>query len=174
MTLTSVVLLAAVAFGVAGVALLLGRLHAYRGQDTENKNGYSPAYYEPMRQLLDPQDVDFLASQPGVGRDQISEFNRNRRKIFRMYLRELAADFRALHRQARELVAASPEKSGDLVEMLLRQQVRFWMGLVAIEMQLAMESAGLGAVNPKRLLETVDALHAAVTHATASPGPVAL
>jgi hypothetical protein len=66
----------------------------------------------------------------------------------------------------------SPEKNHELVEMLLRQQVQFWAAILGIETQLVLDAAGIGRVDPRRLLDGVEALHAAVVRATAIPGPI--
>jgi hypothetical protein len=124
-----------------------------------------------MQRLLDPEEIAFLRSQPGMTEADIAAFTKKRRQIFRMYLRELTADFQSLHAQARELVTVSPDKNPELVEMLLSQQVRFWTAIARIEFELALSAAGLNA-DPSRLLETVEALHTAIVRATALPGPV--
>jgi hypothetical protein len=87
-------------------------------------------------------------------------------------LYELAADFQSLHAEARQIVAASPEKNPELVEMLLRQQFQFWASIARLEGQLALDAVGIGRVDPRRLLDAVEALNAAVARATAGPGPM--
>jgi hypothetical protein len=171
MTTLGIAMLLSVGALTLAVAWLVSRLAAYRrGPETagEPSAEYCAARYAPMTRLLDAEEEAYLARQPGVDARVLSQFRRQRRRVFRAYLRELAADYSALHAEARQLVAASPEKNAELVEMLLRQQVRFWMRLAAVEVQLVLESAGLGHVNPGRLLETVEGL----SGATAVPGPV--
>lgn len=169
--LTIVILLSVAAFTV-GIALLVARMAQYGQAGEHPAEEFDAARYEPMARLLDPQEAAFLAGQPGIDAGAVAAFRRERRRVFRAYLRELGADFSSLHAQARQLVAASPEKHSELVGMLLRQQVRFWLALAGVEVQLLLDAAGLGAVNPAGLLATVDGLSAAVHRATAVPGPV--
>jgi len=160
----------------AGLVVLVARLLSYRHSYAGDTSGeFSMERYEPMLRLLDSRDVDFLARQPGAAESGgVDRLKRDRRRVFRMYLRELAADFQEMHAQARELVAAAPEQHADLVGMLLRQQVAFWSALAAVESQLALDLLGLGAVNPRRLVEVAGSLRSAIERATASPGPVAV
>lgn len=164
--LTVFVLIAA----VTGVSFLTARLLKYRNSPTPD-TAFQPSHYAGMHRLLDPDEAAFLRSQPGMTEADIAAFSKKRRQIFRMYLRELTADYQNLHAQARELVTASPDRNPELVEMLLGQQVRFWAAIARIECELALSSVGLTA-DPSRLLETVGALHGAVVRATALPGPV--
>jgi hypothetical protein len=127
-----------------------------------------------MHRLLDAADLQYLASQPGVTQKDIARFQQDRRRAFRMYLRELAAEFSALHAQARELVAVSPQENSELVGNLIRMQARFWFSLASLELQLAAESVGIGHVDPTRILDAVENLNAAILRATAVPGPVAV
>ena len=175
MTIASLVLLVFAVVLISSVALTVAKLMAYRdaGETLENEE-FNPSKYAPMTRLLDPSESAYLASQAGTTAAEIREFKNARRRIFRMYLRELAADFALLHAEARQLVAASPDKDPELVAMVLRQQVRFWVSVARIEVELGLEAAGIGAVDPRRLLDTVEALHVALARATAVPGPVAV
>lgn len=157
---------------VAFVAKLLRYRHAYAG-DTSGE--FSMEHYEGMARLLDPGDFAFLARQPGAAEtDSVARLRRDRRRIFRMYLWELAADFQRMHTQARALAAAAPEQHADLVGALLRQQVTFWAALGSVELQLLLDRVGLGRVNPRRLVAAAGSMRAALDKATAVPGPVAV
>ena len=138
----------------------------------ESEDGFSLAHYAHMARLLNPADVAFLAAQPGMTPQDIAQFQRERRSIFRMYLRELAADFSRLHHQAREFAALSPDKSPDLVHNLIQLQFRFWLAVASVEVQLALVGIGFGRVDARRLLDAVESLNAALTAATATPGPM--
>lgn len=172
MTIASL-LLAILAIALIGsVGMMVAKLMQYRDAESHENEEFSASKYAPMGRLLDPEETAYLASQPGTTAADIREFKNARRRIFRMYLRELTSDFTTLHAEARQLVAASPDKNPDLVEMVVRQQIRFWVSVARIELQLGLDAAGLGAVDPRRLLDTVEALHVAVARATAVPGPV--
>src|SRR5215471_20655160 len=88
------------------VALLLltlwaTRWRAYRsdvdGQLEAGSDEFSLARYEPMGRLLAEEDFVFLAAQPGYRPEIGAKLRRERRQIFRLYLRELSRDFHRLH-----------------------------------------------------------------------------
>ena len=170
-TVLPILILAAI---VGGSAWFTARLLRYRTAAAEEQPPYDAARYAPMQRLLDPADLAFLASQPGITAQDVARAQRDRRRIFRTYLYELGADFERLHAEARELVAASTEANHELVENLIRLQARFWMAVVGMEFQLALDSVGIGQVDPSRILEAVDSLNAAIARATAVHGPVAV
>ncbi len=101
--------------------------------------------YEPMARLLKEEDLLFLRSQPGFTPEIAKSFIRDRRRIFRLYLKELAGDFHRLHMHARVAVASLPSEHSPLVGMLIRQQARFWYEMAAVEIHLSLASIGLGA-----------------------------
>src|SRR5271166_3889725 len=88
--------------------LIAMRLRAYRTASDDGRNEsdvISLAHYEPMTRLLADEDFQFLAAQPGYRPEIGAKFRRERTRIFRMYLRELARDFHRLHAEARAMVA---------------------------------------------------------------------
>src|SRR5215471_17551322 len=89
--------------------------------DVFDSTQYSLARYEPMGKLLREEDFRFLASQAGYRPEIGANLRRERRRIFRLYLRELSNDFHRLHAEARLIVAASPADHSELVALLLRQ-----------------------------------------------------
>jgi hypothetical protein len=118
-----------------------------------------------MARLLGDEDLDFLR-QFSHCRPQLAErWERERRQIFRLYLREAAAEFQRLHAAARLLVAQAPEEHAGLVGKLLRQQVTFWRTLAVIELRLTLGDLALGKLGLSKadvakvvaLIETVKA-----------------
>ena len=105
--------------------------------------------YEPMRRLLGPEDHAFLATQPGFGRKLAARLRREHRRIFRMYLRDLAADFHSLH-------AAQPAAEPSFKKLALAQEIAFWRAIAAIELKLLMP--GSDRVDGQALLYLVAAL----------------
>src|SRR5580658_8737993 len=85
--------------------------------------------YQPMVRLLAGEDADFLRQNTHCPK-AVASWERSRRRIIRLYLRELAADFHRLHAKARILVAESPEQCSRLVRLLFKQQFTFWRILV--------------------------------------------
>ena len=124
-----------------------------------------------MARLLAEEDLIFLAAQPGYRPEMGTKLRRERRRIFRLYLRELARDFRDLHRQARSLVAESPAEHSELVGVLIRQQFMFWGAIGAIELRLAASRWNLATVDVRGLLEAMEAMRLDLARITA-PIPV--
>lgn len=117
------------------------------------------ARYEPMGRLMSDEDLRFLKAQPGYTAEIGREFSRERRRIFRMYLRELGRDFHRLHGHARAAVASLSAEDAPLVGVLLRQQVRFWYEMATVEMRLSLSWAGL-AIDARGLIEALGAMQA--------------
>src|SRR5579864_9342858 len=95
--------------------------------DSDQTAAFSLDRYQPMGRLMAEDDLVFLKSQPGYRAEMGARWKRERRRIFRLYLAELKADFRRLHAHARELAAGSGSgaDSAGLVEVLMKQQVTF-------------------------------------------------
>jgi hypothetical protein len=139
------------------------RVKGYLSVDSSGerlREGFSLARYEPMKRILSEEDLEFLKCLRGVQPKSIRKLRAQREQIFKTYLRELVADFRELHREARALVASAPEEYADLVEVVMRQQVRFWMTLAGVEFRLGLRAMGIGSVDVSGLLAAVDALQA--------------
>jgi len=147
------------------VALLLAALtamrwRAYRSEpDHEDGFGeFSLARYRPMEQLLAEEDFLFLAAQPGYRPEIGAKLRRERRRIFRLYLRELTRDFQRLHADARSMVADSTAEHSELVGVLLRQQLTFRLRLAALKLRLALGGLGLGKVDVRGFVEAIEAM----------------
>lgn len=144
------------------------RLLSYRSSKARegsalNHADFSFARYEPMARLMSEEDLLFLKSQPGFRPEIGKRFNRERRRIFRLYLQELAADFHRLHAHARGIVANLPADHSPMVGMLIRQQIRFWYEMAAVEMQLSLDLTGAGSNRARGLVEALAAMHAEVS-----------
>lgn len=117
---------------------------------------FSITRYQPLFRLLSARDADFLARHsrcPGVAR----RWERSQRRIARLYLKELAADFQAVHKELRVMVAHSPEHA-HLLPVLFKQQAAFWRALIWIEIRLSLNWGGSSRINPDSLAEAVEAL----------------
>ncbi len=134
---------------------------------SDETDGFSLDRYQPMGRLMAEEDLVFLKSQPGYRAEIGERWKRERRRIFRLYLAELKADFRKLHAHARELVAASGADSAALVEVLMRQQVKFLMATTALEFRLALQWMGVGKVDIAPLIELVEAMRVDLAQRTA-------
>ncbi|HXP83912.1 MAG TPA: hypothetical protein VN841_04295 [Bryobacteraceae bacterium] len=175
---------AAVVSGAATVGLgasVSHRLLSYRNTwndqeaPSEGFRETSLDRYRPMARLMDPEDLRFVGAEQfpvleaGYTRQVAARLRDSRRRIFRMYLAELSADFQRLHAAARRMVAEAPEQHAGLVPVLMRQQIAFWRSLAAIELRLALSWAGLAPADASGLLKIVGDLQRAL--AAAAPMP---
>lgn len=127
-----------------------------------NQADFSMARYEPMTRLMSDEDLLFLESQPGFRPEIGKRFVRERRRVFRLYLKELKRDFKRLHAYAREMVASMPADHAPLVGLLIRQQARFWYEMTAVELRLSLDWMGSGAIDPSRLVNAIGSMHAEI------------
>jgi hypothetical protein len=119
-----------------------------------------------MARLLSDHDLDFLKAQPGFRPEIGKKFRRERRRIFRLYLQELARDFHRLHAHARAVVASLPAEHSALVGVLLRGQLRFWYEIASLEMRLTFSEVG-ASVDARALVEAIGAMHAEIKRLSA-------
>jgi hypothetical protein len=146
--------------------LVAARLLAYRSASSVSAEGeeFLPARYEPMTLLLAEDDFEFLAGQPGCRPEIVARLRRARKRIFRMYVRELAADFHRLHAAARRIAAESQEHHPDLVGILMRQQFTFWRGMASIEIRLLIPGM---QVDVRGLVDAIEAMRVDLARAAA-------
>lgn len=157
--------LASAAFAVFFV-LWIARIAVYREQnENDGQAEFSVLRYEPMLRLATGEDLDFLAAQPGYRPEIGARLRRAHRRILRMYLRELARDFHRIHRDAREMIASGSAEHAPLVGALMRQQIAFWRGMALVEARLSFRL--LGRVNPRAVLDVVEAMRIEVARASA-------
>lgn len=135
------------------------RLRAYRLGSRHDRpdEEWSPGRYQPLERLLAREDLDFLRQNtecPKVA----ARWERSRRKIVRLYVKELAVDFQRLHRRARVMVAESPEQYAPLLPVLLKQQILFWRTLVTIELRLSFGGLHVTPASVRSLIEAIEAM----------------
>jgi hypothetical protein len=135
--------------------------------DSEESDDFSLDRYQPMGRLMAEEDLAFLKSQPGYRAEMGARWKRERRRIFRVYLAELKADFRRLHAHARDMLAASGADSAPLAGVLMKQQFTFLMATTALEFRLALQWIGIGRVDVTPLIELVEAMRVDLMQRTA-------
>ncbi len=130
---------------LSGLATIVRRLsNASSGQfDPDLVDSFSASAYRPMERLLSNEDFEFLASLPGFRPSTGRALRRERRRIFRMYLRDLSRDFHMLHGQARSLLRDLQQDRPDLVVALMKQGLKFEWGLVLAHVSLMLHWAGV-------------------------------
>jgi uncharacterized membrane protein len=121
-----------------------------------NASEFSPDYYRPMARLLREDDFEYLASQDGY-RPQIGrQLRSDRRRVFRGFLKDLKADFGALHKEARLALRDTTQDRPDLALALVRQSVRFHIGVWRAEAALVGHAIGLGPVDCTELVRATE------------------
>jgi hypothetical protein len=118
----------------------------------------SPERYKPMVRLLNRQDLDFLRSQPGFTRKMERGFRRQRCEIFRGYLRQLEGDFQQVCTALKLVMVQSNADRPDLAATLLRQQMWFKAGMLAVHFRLLLHGHGIGTVEVAGLLKLFDGM----------------
>src|SRR5215469_8223196 len=118
----------------------------------------SPERYHPMMHLLDPDDLEFLQSQPGFTPQMASRLRAQRSEIFRGYLRCLNADFQRVVTALKLILAYSAHDRPDLASALIGQQVRFSLGMANVHVQLFLYRWGLCGVDVKALVGIFDSM----------------
>jgi hypothetical protein len=118
----------------------------------------SPERYQPMLRLLNRQDLDFLRSQPGFTRKMERGFRQKRCEIFRGYLRQLDGDFQQVCTALKLVMVQSNRDRPDLAATLLRQEVWFKVGMLAVHLRLLLYGCGIGTVEVAGLLKLFDGM----------------
>ena len=145
---------------------------SYRNSESEDSvasyhGDFSIARYEPMTRLMSKDDLAFLEAQPRFRGEVRKKFIEERRRIFRLYLHDLAADFHRLHKYARMIVASMPADHAPLIGVLIRQQARFWFEMTAVELRLSLDWMGIGSIDSSALVNAIGAMHAEIGRLTA-------
>jgi hypothetical protein len=133
---------------------------------------FSLERYAPMERLLNESDFAFLASQPGYREETGKRLRAERRKIFRGYLRSLVRDFNQLMRIGRMMVVFSAHDQQEFAHDLLRQQVKFYARVGALELKLVLYPLGWRGVDVRGLLASLGAMRARVQDLTMPAAPL--
>jgi hypothetical protein len=170
-----VILTLALALCAAALILLLVRRLTAPGTisecDPEWIANFSLATYRPMLRLLSEDDYKFFASQPGITPKAIEQFRRERRRVFRSYLRSLVKDFHRLHLAARMTLIYSQQDRPELAQILFRQRAVFTWAVLLVEFRLVLHTFGLGPVDARELLGALDAMRMNVSEIAPAAQP---
>jgi hypothetical protein len=112
--------------------------------------------YRPMARLLDGGDVEFLRSQPGFTPRMLDKLRRQRRQIFRGYLRCLQGDFGRVCSAIKLVMLQSQHDRPDLATALIRHQFTFACGMLLVHCRLTLYSWGICSVDVARLVKSFD------------------
>lgn len=129
------------------------------GYDPQWLEDFSISKYRPMLRLLSEDDYEFLASQAGYQGKIASQLRSERRKVFRVYLRNLVRDFHRLQQVAKMMALYSSYDRPELTTALLKQRVTFSIAVFAVRVRLVLHAVGIGAVDVRDLIDSLDHLH---------------
>lgn len=130
---------------------------------------FSSARYRPMERLLAAEDSAFLAAQPGFTRAMRRRFLAERRRIFRIYLRNVARDFERLHRAARVLMLCAPDDRPDYAAALVRERLAFERTMVLVRLRLLVNWMSGATVEVHGLVGALETMNAQVRSLAAAP-----
>lgn len=114
--------------------------------------------YRPMLRLLDQDDLSFLKSQPGFNPAMAGRLRRQRCNIFNGYLKNLAADFQRTCSALKLVMLHAQTDRPDLSAALLRAQAAFALGLLQVEVSLALYRLGVASVDVSGLVKLFDGM----------------
>ncbi|MGH9632120.1 MAG: hypothetical protein ACRD7E_27765 [Bryobacteraceae bacterium] len=123
---------------------------------------FSVAKYRPMLRLLAEEDYGFLSEQVGYQSKISRKLRAERRKIFRAYLRNLTADFHRLHLSARMMLVYAPDDRPEVAAALMKQRMLFVAAVLSVEARLALHAIGIGTVDVRNLVGSLESLRASV------------
>jgi hypothetical protein len=118
----------------------------------------SPERYRPMMRLLEPDDLEFLRSQPGFTWRMASRVRAQRCEIFRSYLSNLEHDFQQVSMALKLILLHSSHDRPDLAAALVRQQAQFAVGMAAVRVRLFLYRWDLCRVDVAGLVTIFDSM----------------
>ncbi len=118
----------------------------------------SPERYRPMMHLFDPEDLEFLRSQPGFTPKMASRLRAQRCQIFRGYLRTLDEDFQRVSMAMKLILTYSSHDRPDLASTLLQQQVKFRFAIAGVHVRLLLYRWDFAPVDVTTLLGIFDSM----------------
>jgi hypothetical protein len=134
---------------------------------------FSISKYRPMLRLLSEDDYEFLESQAGYQGKIASQLRAERRKVFRAYLRNLIRDFHRLQHVAKLMALCASQDRPELAAALLKQRVTFTWAVFAVRVRLALHTVGIGAVDVRNLIGSLDHLRIQVETMMPDSSPAA-
>jgi hypothetical protein len=114
-------------------------------------------YQFPFRRLLDPTDFDFLRAA-GLRTTKVAAFKTQRRRIARLWLRTLAADFNRVDNAAGFLLVESQADRPGLAATLFRKRTIFCCCFLRAEVQIALATSGYESRQSWASLEALEML----------------
>ncbi len=101
-----------------------------------------PGRYRPMARLLGGSDADLLKRHPGSNRGMKRRVDRERRRLFREYLKQLREDFYRVCTALELMMTHSSYDRPELAIVLLHQRFRFFVSIALAEFRLFLNACG--------------------------------
>jgi hypothetical protein len=157
----TVIITTVAAFSIMALAVVLMVLQKIQTDDSVPAEILSQdcltARYRPMFRLLDESDCGFVASG-FPGNSNLRRFRAERRKLFRVYLRNLGDDHARIVGAIRNLLVDSKLDRPDLAKALYQCQLMFALAMVSVEFKLQLHALGIGTVDVRSLVAAVEGL----------------
>ena len=118
---------------------------------------FSPARYRPMERLLAEDDFQLIAEK-GSSTKAAERLRSERRRIFRLYLGQMNRDFCRLQAIGKLMILYSPQDRSDLVEVLIRQELKFRVLWMSMHARLLLHAAGIGSLSLGGLVDPITRL----------------
>jgi hypothetical protein len=118
---------------------------------------FSVVKYRPMQRLLNEEDVAFL-EDADCNPQSIKVFRKERRRVFRIYLKSLRKDFDRLYAIGKLAALHSEPQGVNLAGALARSRAIFYYALTLVEIRLVLHSLGVGTVDVRALIGALDGI----------------
>jgi hypothetical protein len=89
-----------------------------------------------MPKLLDEAEIEKLSQQRGFDAPLTRKLRRERRRVFGLYLSELAAEFRLIEKEALDRAANDPGVDPEFLNSVLKIKFRFTMSVWVLRTSL--------------------------------------
>ena len=123
---------------------------------------FSVDKYRPMLRLFNSGDREWLEMQPGYDSRCVRRLTSERATVFAEYLRAAGRDGRRLHAAAWRLAASAQDDATNLGAFIAWQVWTLEFFLVRARLRLAVARLAGGAVDPRPVFNSLDALARAV------------
>jgi len=175
-----VVIIAAIAaliLLIAGFVLLFAKVLSLRDENFSPadilKEPFSPERYRAMERLLGKADENFVSSHPACTRCIEKRFRKTRIAIFRGYVQLLSDDFHRICKAIKLRMITSQVDRSELAGVIMKQQLRFVLGMMYVECKLTLYSFGWKGIDASGLAHSLDALRAQLQAMSALAAPSA-
>ena len=116
---------------------------------------FSPDRFRPMERILSNSDFAWASSQ-GLSSKELWKLRAERRKVFRVYLKNLVRDFNKLHYAARAILITSESDRPELAGKLIQMRVSFQRALWGVRLRLLLHEFGICEVKVSGLIQVAE------------------